>query len=93
MTTVVMIGKYSADAIREISPNRTEKAISLIKELGGKLHSMYALLGGYDVVLIVEFPKLETAMKASLALSLLTGISFSSFPAISVDDFDKMIGR
>ena len=92
MTTFVMIGKYSSEAIRDISSNRTERAIELIKELGGKLHSMYALLGGFDVILIAEFPKLEVAMKASLGLSLLTGISFTTFPAVSIDDFDKMIG-
>ncbi len=92
MQTFVMLGKYSAEAVKDISANRTEKAVGLIKELGGKVLSMYALLGGYDLVLITEFPSLQVAMKASLGLDILTGISFSSYPAISVADFDKMLG-
>ena len=92
MQTFVMLGKYSAEAVKDISANRTEKAVWLIKELGGKVLSMYALLGVYDLVLITEFPSLQVAMKASLGLDILTGISFSSYPAISVADFDKMLG-
>jgi len=92
MQTYIMLGKYSADAVRDISANRTDKAIGLIKELGGKVLSMYTLLGGYDVILTTEFSSLQIAMKASLGLTILTGIGFSTYPAISVADFDKMIG-
>jgi len=93
MNTYLMMGKYSTEAIKDISADRTEKAIHVINQLGGKLHCMYALLGGYDFVMIVDFPKLQTAMKASMAMSMISGISFSSYPAVSVDDFDKMIGE
>ncbi len=87
-----MMGKYSTESIREMSPVRTEKAVTLITELGGEVKSMYALTGGFDLVLIVSLADLETAMRASLGLTLLTGINFSSFPAVSVEDFDKIIG-
>ncbi|MCB9770981.1 MAG: GYD domain-containing protein [Candidatus Omnitrophica bacterium] len=93
MQAFVMLGKYSSEAVRDISANRTDKSLGLIKELGGKVISMYTLLGGYDVVLTAEFPNLEAAMRASLGLTILTGIGFSSYPAISVSDFDKMIGK
>ncbi len=93
MQTFLLMGRYSVDAVKEMSVNRTEKAVELIVELGGKVISMYALLGGYDLVLIVELPNIEAAMKASLGLTLLTGISFSSFPAVSVSEFDKIIGK
>ncbi len=92
MQAFVMLGKYSSEAVRDISANRTDKALGLVKELGGKVISMYTLLGGYDVVLTVEFPSLVVAMKASLGLTILTGIGFSTYPAISVADFDKLIG-
>jgi uncharacterized protein with GYD domain len=87
------MGRYSPDAIKNMDVNRTDKAVSLIKSQGGKVHSIYALLGGYDLALIVELANVEIAMKVSLGLSLLTGISFSSFPAVSVDDFDKIMGE
>ncbi|MFA5088950.1 MAG: GYD domain-containing protein [Candidatus Omnitrophota bacterium] len=92
MGTYFMMGKYSAGALKEISGDRTENAIALIKELGGKVHAMYALLGEYDAILIVDLPDTHSAMKASIGLSVLTGISFSSFPALTVSDLDKMMG-
>ncbi len=93
MTRCLMMGKYSQESITDISPNRTEKSVNLIKDLGGKVISMYAILGGFDLLFIVDFPKLETAMKASLALTLLTGISFTTYPAVSVEEFDKLASK
>ena len=36
---------------------------------------------------------MEQAMKASVALSKLTGISFATYPAVTVEDFDKMMAK
>ena len=92
MQVFFLMGKYSSDSMKDMSVVRTEKATALIKELGGKVRDMYALLGGYDLCLIVELPDVETAMKASLGISLFTGVSFSTFPAVSVADFDRIMG-
>ncbi|MEA1912510.1 MAG: GYD domain-containing protein [candidate division WOR-3 bacterium] len=91
MVTFFMFGKYSSEAIKEASAERTVKSNSLIKKFGGEVNSMYSLLGEQDLVLIVNFPGIEQAMKASIALSKLTGISFTTSPAVTVEDFDKMI--
>jgi uncharacterized protein with GYD domain len=48
-------------------------------------------LGEHDLVLIVELPDTEDAIKASVALNRLTGIAFRTMPAIGVPDFDKII--
>jgi len=53
---------------------------------------MYALLGKYDIVLITDFPAVTNVIKASVALNKLTGISFTSFPAITIEEFDKIMG-
>jgi len=86
-----MYGKYSKDALTEISKDRTSKALEVIAKAGGKVNSMYALLGKYDIVLITDFPGVAEVMKASIALNKLTGISFVSFPAISIEEFDKIM--
>ena len=91
MATFFMFGKYSPEALGEMSAERTDKAVSLIKKFGGEVNSMYALLGEQDLVLIVDFPELEQAIKASVALTKMTGVSFSSSPAVPVEEFDKMI--
>ena len=90
MTTFFMFGSYSKDSIREISPKRTEKTVDLLKQNGGKLKAGYALLGEYDLALIVELPDTEQAIKTSVALSKMTGIAFTTAPAITVEEFDKI---
>ena len=45
MATYVMVGKYSAPAMQQISADRTTKAKALIQKFGGKLEAAYATLG------------------------------------------------
>jgi uncharacterized protein with GYD domain len=52
----------------------------------------YATMGKTDVLAIVEFPGVSEAIKASVALNKALGISFSTVPAIYVEDFDKLVG-
>jgi uncharacterized protein with GYD domain len=90
MSTFLMLGKYSPNSLKKISTDRTVKSINLIKKLGGKVHSMHALLGDYDLVFIVDYPGNTQAMEASLALFKLTEISFTTYPAIEIKAFDKL---
>ncbi len=85
-----MLGKYSPESLKSVSEARTTKVLSQIKKLGGRVKDVYALLGPYDLVLIVDLPNLEAAMKTSMILSRLTGICFTSSPAIKVQEFDKL---
>jgi uncharacterized protein with GYD domain len=93
MPMFLMFGKYSARALQEMSIQRTDKAVELIKQFGGEVQAMYATLGQHDLVFVVSLPGAENAMKASVALTKLTGISFSTVPAVSVQEFDKLIGE
>jgi uncharacterized protein with GYD domain len=56
MATFVMLGKYSSEALKEISAERTQRAVSTIKKFGGEVSSMHTLLGDHDLVLIVDLP-------------------------------------
>lgn len=91
MAIFFMLGKYSAEAVNGISQERTKKATSLIEKMGGKVNSIYALLGKYDLVLVVELPGVREAVKASLELNKLTGVSFTTLPALTVEEFDKIV--
>lgn len=92
MATYIMFGKLSFDAMNAISAERTDKAIALIKENGGELKAAYALLGDTDYVVILDLPDTERAMKTSIGLSRLLGVSFSTLPAVNIDVFDKLMG-
>jgi len=74
MATFVMLGKYTSESLKGISQERTDQAVSLIKKYGGEVKSIYALLGKHDLIAIVDYPGIEQAMKASIALSKLTEI-------------------
>ena len=90
MATFLMFGKYTAEALKGISPERTKMATGLIDKFGGKIVDMYAMLGTSDLLLIVELPGLEEAMKASIALNKMTGVAFTTSPAVTVEKFDEM---
>ena len=90
MATFFMFGKYSSEAAKGISPDRTDKVREAIEKVGGKVKDIYVLMGEYDVVIITEMPRMAEAMQASILLKRLTDISFFTAAAMPVDEFDKI---
>jgi uncharacterized protein with GYD domain len=93
MPIFMMFGKYSSEALKGIRPERTDKAVALIKKHGGDVKSMYAVLGEHDLVFTIDFPDAEQAMAASVELYKLTGIHFVTSPVVEVEKFDTLIGK
>ena len=93
MATFLMFGKYSSEAIKKISARRTKDAGGLIKKYGGSVKAMYSMLGEKDLLFILTFPRMEQALKASVALSKTTGIAFTTCPAVTVEEFDRLMAR
>ena len=91
MATFFMFGKYTSQSLRDMSIERTQRAMDEIKRMGGEIRSMHALLGEYDLLFCVDLPGIDDAMKASVNLSKLTGISFTTSPAVSVEMFDRLV--
>jgi uncharacterized protein with GYD domain len=87
------LGKYSSEALKGISPERTDKAVEQIKKNGGKVVSMYAVLGEHDLVFTLDFPDAEKALATSVALNKLTGISFTTSPVVEVEKFDRLMAE
>ena len=93
MPIFMMFGKYTTEAMKGISPDRTEKAIALIKANGGNVISMYAVMGEHDLVFTLDFPEAENAFATSVALNRLTGIAFTTSPVVEVEMFDRLIAK
>ena len=93
MSTYFMFGKYTNEAIKKISPDRTRKAMTTIQKMGGRVKSVYALLGQSDLVFIVSLPNPGLATIASIELTKQTGISFTTSPAIPVEEFDQLVHK
>jgi uncharacterized protein with GYD domain len=90
MNTYILFGKMSVNAVRDISSVRTMKSITIVEKYGGQIQAIYALLGGADVLAIIDFPGTNEAMKASIELTKLLGIAFSTSLAMAIDEFDKL---
>jgi len=93
MTTFFMFGKYSSKSVKQISAKRSVEATKMISKFGGEFQSGYALLGKHDIILIIDFPNEEQALKASVALNQLLGISFETAPAVTMEKFDELMGE
>jgi uncharacterized protein with GYD domain len=87
-----MLGKYSREGIQDVSADRTRQVGEFVEKLGGKVEAIFAVLGKYDLVLRLQLPDTAKAMKASIELGKLTGISFTTLPALSVEEFDRLAG-
>ena len=92
MLIFLMFGKYSTEATKQISSDRTEKARKVIQKNGGKIISMYAVMGEHDLVFTIDFPDADKAIASSVALHKLTGIHFTTSPVVDVEQFDRLVG-
>ena len=90
MPMYAMLGRYSTDAVKGMSGNRTRKATALIEKHGGRVEAMYAMLGERDLLLIVDLSDTAAAVKVSIGLWKLTGIAFSTSPALPAAEFDQL---
>ncbi len=91
MATFLLFGKYSGEALKGISAERTKSVEEIVKRFGGQIQAMYAVLGEVDLVLIVSLPGIAEAIQTSVALSKLTGIAFWTAPAVTVEEFDRLV--
>jgi uncharacterized protein with GYD domain len=89
MATYFLTGTYGAEAIKGITRKRTADVTRMIEDMGGKIVSIYLLLGEKDLVIVAEFPGLKEAIKGSVSISKMTGISFTTNPAITAEEFDE----
>ena len=93
MAKFVIFGNYTLEAMKAMSAERTNQAADLVEKFGGEITAGYALLGETDLVFVGDFPSVEKAMQASVAVSKLTGIAFTTAPAVTIDEFDQLIAE
>ncbi len=91
MPIFMLFGNYNQESLKGASADRTKKAVQIIENNGGRIISMYAVLGDHDLVLTLDFPDADKALAASIGLNKLTGISFSTSPVVDVEQFDHLV--
>jgi uncharacterized protein with GYD domain len=93
MPIFLMFGKYSPKALKGVSSQRTKQAVKIIEKHGGKVISMYAVMGQHDLVFTLDLSSPEEAMLVSVELNKLTDISFTTSPVVDVEQFDKLMSK
>ena len=93
MPTYVSLVRYSDQGIRNIkeSPARLDAAKKLAQSAGAEIKSFYLALGKYDIVLTVDAPNDETAMKLLLTLGSLGNVRTDTFRVFNETEFRKLI--
>ncbi len=93
MMTFILLGKYTMDGLKGMNAQRTEDAVEAIEQCGGEVEAMYATLGPHDLIFVISFPSIDDAMKCSVFLSRMTGITFNTCPAVPVEQFDQIMSE
>jgi len=89
MPTYVTLWKYTRDGLVDMknTPNRYEAVKKIISDAGGKLLSIYGLVGEYDVVTIMEMPDEKVAASTILKICSKGRITSQTMTALSIDEF------
>ena len=91
MATYLLFGTYTPESLKAANAERTDEAIALIRQHGGEYKAGYALLGEPDLVVILDLPDTQRALQVSAGLTRLLGIRFRIAPAVSMDEFDRLL--
>ena len=92
MPTYVTLWKYTKDGLMDIkkTPQRFEIVKKIIEKAGGKLLSIYGLIGEYDLITVMELPDEKAAFSTILKICSTGRITSQTMTALSIDDFLKI---
>lgn len=95
MALYVTLWKYSKDGLMEVKKTQKhfEMAKKVIKAAGGKLISIYGLMGHYDLLTVMEMPSDKVAATTVLKICSTGRITSETMPAMAIDDFLNVIKK
>jgi uncharacterized protein with GYD domain len=73
----------------EKTPEYLDKIRKIVKDEGGVLEQVYAMMGPWDFFTIVKYPDNETAFRVLAKIGLLDVVKTETFPAEPVEIFAK----
>ena len=75
------------------NPDRLLTAEQSIDIPRTQVHGLYAVLGEYDFVTILDAPDNESAARFSMELGVLAGVQITTLPAIPIGRFEQALGE
>jgi uncharacterized protein with GYD domain len=89
---LMRLTKEGKKAIKD-SPKRIEAAKKAVQASGGKWVEIYATLGEYDFVAVVEMSTLEGAMATSALISSTGTIKMETLVGFNEAEWKKIVGK
>jgi uncharacterized protein with GYD domain len=92
MPTFVTLWKYTRDGLMDMrnTSDRYEVVKKIIDDAGGKLLTIYGLIGEYDVITIIEMPDEKVAASTILKICSKGRVTSQTMTAISIENFLKI---
>ena len=93
MATYLSLLHWTKEGLENIknSPSRLDAARKAIEPSGGKITSVYMLMGQYDLAVVIEAPDDATLARFSLALGAKGGVRTETMRAFTEDEYRKII--
>ncbi len=94
MSTYIVLVRFTQKGMENIqdSPKRLEAARKLGKSLGGEITAAYYTMGQYDMVVIMEAPSNEAAMKGILKTGSSGHVKTETLVAIPAEKGVEIMG-
>ena len=95
MALYVHLFKLTQEGIEHIkdAPDRVEKGIQAVEEMGGKLLGLYATMGEYDYVGVSEWPDDQAAAAFLLAWGSTGVVRTTTMKAFAMDEYKAIVAR
>jgi uncharacterized protein with GYD domain len=87
--------RLTQDGIKDIknAPDRAEKGIKAVQDMGGKVVGLYSTMGEYDYVGITEWPDDEAAAAFLLAWGSTGVVRTTTLKAFTMDEYKAIVAR
>ncbi len=93
MATYIMLTHWTEQGIRDIKTlgARVDAFRQLVRNMGGEMKEIYALMGQYDIVAIVEAPNDEAMAKMVLSVGSVGNVKTETLRAFTEDEVKEII--
>ena len=92
MPLYITLWKYTSEGLKDIrnTASRFESVKKIIEANGGKLVSIYGLVGEYDVITTIEMPNKSTLVSTIIKIAASGRIVPKTLQALPIEEFLKI---
>ncbi len=93
MATYIALLNWTGQGIEDVkrSPDRLDAAKQAFSAAGGRLKEFYMVMGGYDMVVVGEFPNDEAYASTLLAIASRGAVNTTTLKAFTEEEYRRII--